>query len=687
MRKASTPRLLGLALLLSAGGGIALGQEPAPARLTSAAVAEFGIIELTRAWRFHSGDDPGWASPTLDDSGWELVEPTMPSDRLPRSGWPGIGWFRRHLRVESAFSRVPLALRLVGAGAAEVYLDGELLFRSGNVGANANRETQGSNPGPWTVTPSSASPEHVLAVRYSCASAPAFLGYRMPIGFVLSLGPADTVIPQLHGQLRRNSLLEATFITVPLFLALLHLALFSFYPTARENLFYAFCMAAFAGIVYTDFQRAFTTSLGTELLLRRLSNPSIIAVIFFALLTYYAVRTRPFPRSWIVFATVGAGLVLANFFSPATFSPWSWYAYFVLMVAEIVRVEARGRTVERAGAGVLLAGMAVLLAVIVLQLLINLGLVGPIAGVSAVYVFGMLAFAVGMSLFLARTLARTSLHLERRLVEVQALSGQLLEQERTAHANELQARLVAAENERKSRELEEGRALQLSMLPPALPEIDGLEVAVAMTTASEVGGDYYDFRVSSDGSLVVAVGDATGHGVAAGIMVTAVKAVLATVGGEPSLSTMLAECDRVLRGMNVKHLHMCLTVARVTPRSATVGSAAMPPVLVWRADTGKVEELGAGGLPLGGRLSPAYEEVSAPLAPGDTLLLATDGFAELLDPAGSSLGFDGAAEALRGAAGVAARDVVERLAAAAAAWRRERELADDITFVVIRVRP
>jgi serine phosphatase RsbU (regulator of sigma subunit) len=357
------------------------------------------------------------------------------------------------------------------------------------------------------------------------------------------------------------------------------------------------------------------------------------------------------------------------------------------MLVEVVRVERSRATVAREGVAILLAGMAVLAVFIVLQLLVSFRVVPAVAGFNEVYVFGVLASVLTMSLFLARTFARTSLHLERRLAEVESLTAQVLDQERAAHANELRQRLLEAENARKSGELEAGRALQLSMLPPALPEVEGLELAVAMSTASEVGGDYYDFRRAPDGSLVVAVGDATGHGVAAGILVTAVKALFSTLGGNTGLAPMLAECDRVLRGMNLKHLHMCLSVARIGARSVTVCLAAMPPLLVWRAGSGRVEELGAGGLPLGGGLSPVYEEQSAALGPGDTLLFATDGFPELLDPEGKPFGFDGAAEALRAAGGAPAREIVERLTAAAATWRRGREQADDITFVVVRVKP
>ncbi len=684
MRMTAPFRLVAFTLLLRAGAAGAVGQGPTPAQLNPQSFEGGNSIELTKAWRFHPGDDPSWAEATFDDTGWELVDPRMPPGKLPREAWPGIGWFRRHLSVEPSLWGKPLAMTLVQAGAAEVYLDGALLSRFGTVGARGKPEVpfEGRDP---RVAVFSARIEHVIAVRYSCASAQSLNRSGFGIGFVLAIADANPAIAERAANVRRSSLLQATFTALAVFLALLHLALYWFYRRMRENLFYALCMAAFAVIVFCDFQSAHTSSAAGLLLLRRLSTSSVFAAILFGLLAFYAVRTKPFPRTWKAFTVVGAALMVASLFEPDPFAGLVWYLYFAAMMGEIVRVEMSRRTIAREGSGTLLVGLVILAGAIGLQVLINLEVISPIGGVRNVYIVGMLGLAMTLSLSLARTLARTSLHLERRLVEVETLSGQILEQERVAHANELERRLLEAESTRKSRELEEGRALQLSMLPLSVPEVDGLDMAVAMTTATEVGGDYYDFHSGPDGSLVIAIGDATGHGVAAGIMVTAVKAVLATIGGEQSLPTMLSECDRVVRGLNIRPLHMCLSVARVTPRSVAICSAAMPPVLICRAGSGEVEEFGVGGLPLGGRLSPVYEERTASLAPGDTLLFATDGFHEVQDPDGNELGFERAAEALHGAAGEPAGEVVEQLMAAVANWRREREQADDITFVVVRV--
>ncbi len=684
MRRVLPRRIAVLALVFGAVAAVATGQEPKPAELTAQGLAGSPDgVQFTYSWRFHPGDDPAWAAPAFDDAKWETVVPLMPPGRLPRGGWPGVGWFRRHLRVEPALWGVPLAVRIEAAGSADIYLDGKLVHRAGPPATGAVSEAPPVREGSWPIV-FSARPDHVLAVRFSCAASGTS---GAGIGFTLSLHETGAALAARAAVANRNSMLLGALATVLVFVALLHGALYLFYRKMPENLFYALFMAAFAMLVFRDYWNWHLPRAPWEELLNRWMSPVPILIILLGQLTYYAVRTRPFPKSWKVFAAAGVVLMPAVFLSPEPYSTIIWSGYFAAMLVDVVRIERSRRAVAREGVAIILVGMAVLAACIVLQVLVNFRVVPAVAGFNnEVYVFGVLASVLTMSLFLARTFARTSLHLETRLAEVESLSAQLLEQERAAHAGELQRRLLEAENARKTKELEAGRTLQLSMLPPTLPEVEGLELAVAMSTASEVGGDYYDFRPGPGGGLVVAVGDATGHGVAAGILVTAVKALFATLGGAPGLAPMLAECDRVLRGMNLKHLHMCLSVARIEVRSVTVCSAAMPPLLVWRAGSGRVEELGAGGLPLGGGLSPAYEERSVALGPGDTILFATDGFPELLDPEGKPFGFDGAAEALRDAGGAPAREVVERLTATAAAWRRGREQADDITFVVVRVK-
>ncbi len=119
--------------------------------------------------------------------------------------------------------------------------------------------------------------------------------------------------------------------------------------------------------------------------------------------------------------------------------------------------------------------------------------------------------------------------------------------EAKAEVAETKALIVQAENERKSKELEEARNLQLSMLPRDLPQLPNLDIAVYMKTATEVGGDYYDFHIGLDGTLTVVLGDATGHGMKAGTMVTTTKSLFNVLAPNPNIVDTFHEMTRCLK--------------------------------------------------------------------------------------------------------------------------------------------
>ncbi|MCB9249363.1 MAG: hypothetical protein H6613_12865 [Ignavibacteriales bacterium] len=121
---------------------------------------------------------------------------------------------------------------------------------------------------------------------------------------------------------------------------------------------------------------------------------------------------------------------------------------------------------------------------------------------------------------------------------------------------------MEAENRRKTEELEEARQLQLSMLPKELPQLPNLDIAVYMKTATEVGGDYYDFHIGLDGTLTVVVGDATGHGMKAGTMVTTTKSLFNVLAPNPNIIDTFHEMTRCLKLMQMDKLSMCMTMLK-----------------------------------------------------------------------------------------------------------------------------
>lgn len=277
------------------------------------------------------------------------------------------------------------------------------------------------------------------------------------------------------------------------------------------------------------------------------------------------------------------------------------------------------------------------------------------------------------------------MELERQLEEVQRLSEKTLAQERLARAREVERRLLEAENERRARELEEARRLQLSMLPRNPPTVAGLDIAFRMLTATEVGGDYYDFRLGENGALTLAIGDATGHGLNAGIVVASSKSLFQGLEEGLGLSESLQRIDRGLRGLQLRRMGMSLVLARYARGTLRVAAAGMPPVLIFRRASREIEECLFSAPPLGTLKQLSYTERSMQLTTGDAALFATDGLVELLDPEDKLLGYSAVAKAFREVAEAGAEKTVDALIAGARKWARDRPLADDLSLVVLRV--
>jgi len=253
------------------------------------------------------------------------------------------------------------------------------------------------------------------------------------------------------------------------------------------------------------------------------------------------------------------------------------------------------------------------------------------------------------------------------------------------HAAELEQQRREAEEERKTRELEQARSLQLSMIPERPPAHPDYEIATYIGTATEVGGDYFDFFPQEDGSLVLAVGDATGHGLPAGMMVGMTRAAIHALGGGAP-SEILRELNRVIRRVHPERLNMALSLARMSNGNFGISSAGMPPAFVVRAESGAVEEVLLPGLPLGALESASYLESTRSLGSGDLLVLISDGLPELRDADGRVLGYPAVEACLRSCGRKSAEEVVGALVAAGEAWRGDRPPDDDVTLVAIRHR-
>ncbi len=246
--------------------------------------------------------------------------------------------------------------------------------------------------------------------------------------------------------------------------------------------------------------------------------------------------------------------------------------------------------------------------------------------------------------------------------------------------------VLEAENKRQTQELEEARQLQLSMLPRELPQLPHLDIAVYMQTATEVGGDYYDFHVALDGTLTVVVGDATGHGMKAGTMVTAAKSLFNSYAPNPDILFSFSEITRCIKRMNFGKLSMCLTMLKIKGDKMEISTAGMPPSFIFRRDTRVVEEHMFKAMPLGTMEKFPYELKETALNSGDTILLMSDGLPELKNKSEEMYGYKRVRNGFEEVAEKSPEDIISYLKNEGSSWVNGEAPDDDVTFVVIKVK-
>ena len=146
--------------------------------------------------------------------------------------------------------------------------------------------------------------------------------------------------------------------------------------------------------------------------------------------------------------------------------------------------------------------------------------------------------------------------------------------------------------------MEEAREFQQAMLPSEMPITDDYEMVGFQKTATEVGGDFFDFMQKEDGRWVAICGDATGHGLTSGNVVSITKTAMSSLVEEDPVPT-LDSLNKTLLNMNIGLNRMCLNIASIGKDSIRFSSAGMPPAYYYSAEKRELEEILVGALPLG----------------------------------------------------------------------------------------
>ncbi len=247
-----------------------------------------------------------------------------------------------------------------------------------------------------------------------------------------------------------------------------------------------------------------------------------------------------------------------------------------------------------------------------------------------------------------------------------------------------QARLVL-------RELAIAKDVQARLVPQVPPKLKGLDCASFFRPARFVGGDYFDFIPTPDGGLAFTLGDVSGKGIPAAVLMASIQASLRIplMQGPPSLNELLANLNRSVYASSAPAEYSTLFCGTIDPerrRLKFINAGHCPPMLARNSGSGaSIERLTTGGPPVGLLPSAPFAEGAVDLEAGDVLLCFSDGISEATNSREEIWEESVIESTLLDAGSRGARNLIDLLVAKADAFTGEAEQADDMTVVALRI--
>ncbi|HVP47918.1 MAG TPA: SpoIIE family protein phosphatase [Bryobacteraceae bacterium] len=253
-----------------------------------------------------------------------------------------------------------------------------------------------------------------------------------------------------------------------------------------------------------------------------------------------------------------------------------------------------------------------------------------------------------------------------------------IEHERLAEI-EHQERILA-------RDLQQAADIQQGFLPATAPSVPGLDLAGHNAPCRTVGGDYYDFFPYPNGRVAMVLGDVSGKGMPASLLMMSLQAYVQVLIEEPGdLGAVMTRLNRMTSTNcpSNRFITFFMCVVNGSTGELLFSNAGHNPPLLMRAD-GKAEWLEAGGCPLGIMASMQYEESRNQLCPGDVLVVFSDGVTDANDPTEKEFGEERLANVVRDLRHENSAAILDGINRAIADWSAGTPLPDDLTLVIAR---
>jgi len=246
------------------------------------------------------------------------------------------------------------------------------------------------------------------------------------------------------------------------------------------------------------------------------------------------------------------------------------------------------------------------------------------------------------------------------------------------------------EKRRMEEELKVASEIQMRLQPVAPPKLDGWDMTGTSFPCREIGGDYYDFiQAKKDSSLVIALGDVSGKGTGAALLMSSLHAaVRAQTQTSASICEVMSEINQYIYENTPSNKFVTLFYGKIEPASGTLSysnAGHNPPMLV-RA-SGETLRLDVGGLPIGMMPGTAYREGQVDLRPGDALVIYSDGITESVDGSGEEFGEDRLLEVVKRNVGRSASGIRDRVEEVLSRFVGTAAPVDDMTLMIVKHAP
>lgn len=595
------------------------------------------IVPLTGPWKFQTGDDPHWADPDFNDTAWQPMDLTPPPDSVDPGlgtsgyipgwtakaspGYSGFAWYRLHIYVASDSPRLALLMPIDIDDGYQVFCNGQLLGGFGDFHHNPPRTYYGQ---PMVFTLPLAArigkvQDIVIALRFYMKPAD-LIEDPTPGGLH---GPPElglNSVAKAYYQLQRNVLAKTyNFYSIPIPVYLLAglAAIILFILDPKERVFLWLGAAALLNVAYMSFTLSsiLTTFINDRTVILR---PILLSLVLWAWLmawyTWFELENMPWLRKMIyglAALRIALQIVQGVFFGrgmnvPVVLGPAEvagTVANLLLGILPLIILYYGWRQRRQEGRWAAFALILLLLAMFPRPLVwLHIPLIWFVYGVQ---ISNRLVLEILVSLWL---LVLLSLRFQRSQRVQQQLQN----------------------------EMRQAQQVQQTLLPEAPATLPGFHIESIYRPAEEVGGDFFQIISGLDDELLIVVGDVSGKGLRAAMLVSLIVGTLRTF-AEQNLSP-----GELLEGMN-RRLHKRMEGGFATCVCARIGKDGRMTL----ANAGHPapyrdgEELEVpAGLPLGIVPSMEYDEQTYMVSQGSRLVFITDGIIEARNKKGELYGFD-----------------------------------------------